>query len=197
MRDKPVRIPVLGSDGLLGYIDPSGPVQDDQRRIVLNDGRAVLVPARFLEGQEDGSYYISLNRAQLNLPVNQMGEDEVVIPVIEETAEVSRKRLEKGRVKVTKEIHEREELVDEPTLSEEVEIERVPVNRSVDQAPEVRYEGDTVIIPVLEEVLVVEKRLVLKEEVRVTRRRKSNRNPQRVKLRLEEVKVERRHSSED
>lgn len=192
MEDRPARITVRGRDGLLGTIDPSDSGQDDQRRILLEDGQVVLVPARYLEAQADGSYYLPLNREQMNLADAQPEGQDVVIPVIMETAEVARRRLEKDRVKVTKKVYEREELVDEPTISEEVQIERVPVNRQVDQAPEVRYEGETMIIPVLEEVLVVEKRLVLKEEVHVTRRQKTNRDPQRVKLRSEEVKVERR-----
>lgn len=37
-------------------------------------------------------------------------------------------------------------------------------------APEIRTEGDVTIVPVLEEVLVVEKRLVLKEELHIRRR---------------------------
>jgi stress response protein YsnF len=44
---------------------------------------------------------------------------------------------------------------------------------------------------VLEEVLVVEKRLLLKEEVRITKRRIETHMPQRVILRREEVAVER------
>jgi uncharacterized protein (TIGR02271 family) len=56
-------------------------------------------------------------------------------------------------------------------LREEVEIHRVPVNQYVDEAPPIRYEDDRIIIPVLEEVLQVEKRLLVKEEVVVTKRR--------------------------
>jgi stress response protein YsnF len=46
-------------------------------------------------------------------------------------------------------------------------------------------------VPVLEEVLVVEKRLVVREELRITRRRTEERKPHRVKLLSEEVSVER------
>jgi hypothetical protein len=56
-------------------------------------------------------------------------------------------------------------------LREEVDIHRVPVNQYVDEAPPIRYEDDRIIIPVLEEVLHVAKRLLVKEEVVVTKRR--------------------------
>jgi hypothetical protein len=65
------------------------------------------------------------------------------------------------------------------------------MNVPVESATGVRYEGDTMVIPIFEEVLVVEKRLVLKEEIRVTRRRTSFRSPQRVTLRREVPTVER------
>src|SRR5690606_31687528 len=55
----------------------------------------------------------------------------------------------------------------------------------------IRYEGDTMIVPVLEEVLVMQKRLLLEEEVRITRRRSEHRAPQRVMLREEHAEVER------
>jgi len=61
----------------------------------------------------------------------------------------------------------------------------------IDEAPEIRHEGDTTIIPVLEEVLVVEKRLILREELHIIRRREEHRDPQKVTLRKENVEVER------
>jgi uncharacterized protein (TIGR02271 family) len=67
----------------------------------------------------------------------------------------------------------------------------VPINRVVDGPISVRSEEDTLVIPLLEEVLVVEKRLLLKEEVRITKRRVETHMPQRVTLRREEAVVER------
>jgi uncharacterized protein (TIGR02271 family) len=88
-------------------------------------------------------------------------------------------------------VHEREEIIDEPLRQERVAIERVPINRAVDHAPTVRREGDTLVIPILEEVLVVEKRLMLKEELRVTLQQTDRRQPQSVTLRREEAVIER------
>jgi uncharacterized protein (TIGR02271 family) len=114
-----------------------------------------------------------------------------VVPVIQETLEVHPSPVERGRVRIRKIVHEREEIVDPPLLHDEVVVERVPVNRVIEAPIAVRSEGDTLVIPLLEEVLVVEKRLLLKEEVRVTKRRAETHRPQRVTLRREEAVVER------
>jgi stress response protein YsnF len=66
----------------------------------------------------------------------------------------------------------------------------VPAGRFIDAVPEIRHEGDVTIIPVVEEVAVVETRLWLREEVHVTRRRVTVEMPQTVTLRREELRVE-------
>jgi uncharacterized protein (TIGR02271 family) len=81
--------------------------------------------------------------------------------------------------------------VDEPLFREEVIIEHVPINRFVEEAIPLRSEGDTIIVSLLEEVPVVEKRLMLKEELRITVRRVEARKPTSVTLRSEEATVER------
>jgi len=88
-------------------------------------------------------------------------------------------------------VHEREEIVDEPLIREEVQIKRVPVNRVVDGPVPVKHIGNTMIISLLEEVLVVEKRLMLKEELHITKGEVETYKPQRVTLRSEEAVVER------
>ncbi len=118
--------------------------------------------------------------------------EEVVIPVAREELEVGKRRVETDvGVRVRKTVHEREVVVDEPLEKDEVQIERVKVGRPVDGPLDVRYEGETLIIPVVEEVLVVERRLMLQEEIRVTRRHREVRLPQHVTLRSEQVNVER------
>jgi uncharacterized protein (TIGR02271 family) len=115
-----------------------------------------------------------------------------VIPVVEEVATVQKRAVEAGTVEIRKTVHERTEVIDVPLHSEEVEIERVNVNRIVDEPVQVRHEGDTMIIPLLEEVLVVEKKLVLREEVHVKRVRKEVHESREVTLREERVEVARR-----
>jgi uncharacterized protein (TIGR02271 family) len=121
----------------------------------------------------------------------------LVVPVIEEALKVHTSPVETGRVRVRKIVHEREEVVDPPLMRDEVIIERVPINRVVEGPVSARTEADTLIIPLLEEVLVVEKRLLLKEEVRITTRRVETHRPQRVTLRREEAAVERSNRQGD
>lgn len=117
--------------------------------------------------------------------------EEVRIPVLREEAVIGTREVERGGVRVHKTVDEREEVVQQPTFHEDVDVERIPIGRVVDAAPEVREEGDTLIIPVMEEMLVVEKRLVLKEELRITRRRTTQTEEARVVLRQENVQIER------
>ena len=94
----------------------------------------------------------------------------VTIPLVEEEISVSKRKSRTGRVRVETRTEQVDELVGADLASTEVEVERVPIGREVDRAPEIRTEGDVTIVPVLEEVLVVEKRLVLKEELHIRRR---------------------------
>jgi stress response protein YsnF len=95
------------------------------------------------------------------------GEDhaETVLPIVEETLHLGKRLVETGRVRVSLSSSVEEEVLRETLLRRHAEVERRPVGRTVTEVPRVRQEGDVVIIPVVEEILVVEKRLVLKEEI--------------------------------
>ena len=98
--------------------------------------------------------------------------ESVTLPVIEETARIGKRMVETGRVWVQTRTETREQVLRETLRSDAVEVTRVPIDRVIadgETAPIVRTENGVTIIPVLEEVLVVEKRLVLKEEVHLRR----------------------------
>lgn len=116
---------------------------------------------------------------------------EKVIPVLEEKLKVGKRKRVTGSVRVTKKVHEREELIDEPLFKEELSIERIPVNRYIKKAVPVRQEGDVIIIPVLEEVVVAEKKLLLKEELHIRKRTETLRDPRKIRVRSEEAVIER------
>jgi uncharacterized protein (TIGR02271 family) len=116
---------------------------------------------------------------------------ETVVPLLAEEVEVAKRRVETGRVRVTTVTHEREHLVDELLATERVEIERISVDRQVETMPAVREEGDTIIVPIVEEVLVIERRLILKEEVRIRRVRSTERHQESVIIRHQEAVVTR------
>jgi stress response protein YsnF len=85
----------------------------------------------------------------------------------------------------------REQLIDEELTQVRVEIDRVPIDRAVDVVPPIRQEGDITIIPVVEEIVVVERRLVVKEEVRVRRVSTKEQHQETVVLRQQEAVVTR------
>jgi uncharacterized protein (TIGR02271 family) len=117
--------------------------------------------------------------------------EEAVVPIVQEELHIEKQKVETGRVRVTKTVREREVMVTEPSMQEDIQIERVSVNRWLSEPASVRYDGDVIIIPVMEEVLVVEKRLRLKEELHVTKRRITTQRNEPVRVRTEEVQVER------
>lgn len=116
------------------------------------------------------------------------------VPVIQEEAWVEKRIVDTGRgVRIHKTVAEHPCQIDERLLRDEVEVKHVPVDRIVplDQAPATRYEGDTLVVPVFEEVLVVERRLRIKEELHITRTRREERHVDTVMLKSEQVGVER------
>ena len=118
-------------------------------------------------------------------------QDQVVVRLHAEEVSVAKRRVITGRVKVGTVTRETEQLVEELLEQEHVEIERTPVGKQVDKAPPVREEGDTLIIPILEEIVVVERRLLLKEEVRVRRTREKQPYQELVVVRKQEAVITR------
>ncbi|QJE02284.1 DUF2382 domain-containing protein [Massilia forsythiae] len=128
------------------------------------------------------------------LQLNQDGQEQIRIPVHQEEARVEKRVVDTGRgVRIHKTVAELPCRIDETLFRENVEVSHVPVDRIVplDQAPVTRYEGDTLVVPVLEEVLVVERRLRIKEELHITRTRREEHHAETVLLKAEQVSVER------
>ena len=91
------------------------------------------------------------------------------VPLVEETLRVGRRELETGRVRIRVIVDEQAHHFSEPLDRSTVEVVRVPIDREIDFMPESRTEGEYTIVPVVEEVLVVRRQLVLVEEVRIRR----------------------------
>lgn len=144
-------------------------------------------------GQREGRGPLRLGKGQRQAvkAMDERDNTQEVVPVVAEHLEVGRRKVRTGAVRVAKQIREHEELVDVPLLSENVDIQRVVIDKPVEGPLPVRQEGDTTIIPLVEEVLIVEKRYVLKEEVRLTRRRSEHREQQKVTVMREVAEVSR------
>jgi len=246
---------VITSTGARGYVLRKARFLDraEQNKVVLDDGRELMVPSDALHIDGEGNFRLDdarpqsepppadrtaetrapqiadagLERQYEATPASRMNPEDVreagvQAPHPEEMAngdvgtaevraadaraaeprltEVSRSTVEttgeRGsdgtgvyRPNGTGHQQPQELTLDEHLFADEVAIERVPVNQIVEAMPETRTEGDVMIVPVVEEVLVVQKRLLLKEEVRIHRTRNQVREPRRVVVSGNETRI--------
>ncbi|HVF54557.1 MAG TPA: DUF2382 domain-containing protein, partial [Pyrinomonadaceae bacterium] len=140
-------VTVTDSEGLRGTLDTASQTPDagsGQVLLHLETGQQVLVPAEELIPQTDGSYTLPfslsevLTQARHDAGQTRGGSDgssssrgeagassyrdreRIVMPVVEEKLDVRKQRVEGGGVRIRKIVREREEIVDEPLIREEV-----------------------------------------------------------------------------
>ena len=109
------------------------------------------------------------------------------IELVEELATVTKTEVERGRVIVRTRVEERDELVEVALRRDHVQVERVPIGLVVETMPPVREENGVLIVPVVEEQVIVQ--LVLKEEIRITRSQHVETVREPVRLRSEHAEV--------
>jgi uncharacterized protein (TIGR02271 family) len=131
-------------------------------------------------------------RQDQHLAAGNSEDGTTVIPVIEEFLTIDKEVVETGKVYISKRSDVKDATVNIPLIKEGYTVERHPVKgRILDKAPETRHEGDTMIIPVVQEVLVIEKKYEVIEEVHVIKTKTEVPHIQQVPLLKEEVIVER------
>ena len=113
------------------------------------------------------------------------------IEVVSEQAVVETRNVVTGKVRVGTRTETRTEMVSAVLNEDSVSVERVPVNRNIEVVPDIRIEDGVTIIPVVEEVLVVERRLVLREELHVRQTVVQKTVEEPVSLRVQRVVIER------
>ena len=86
-----------------------------------------------------------------------------------EEVTVSRHEVAGDTVRIGTVTREHDHHINESLTHTRVDIERVPVGRLIESVPPIRDEGDTTVLSVVEEVIVIERRLIPKEEVRIRR----------------------------
>ena len=96
-------------------------------------------------------------------------EKELVVPLASEELRVEKRETSTGKVRVQTLVETADELARATVEEESLDVQRVPVGKVVAEPPGIRTEGDVTIIPVLKETMIVEKRLVLVEEVHIRR----------------------------
>lgn len=122
----------------------------------------------------------------------RLSEGGPTVSLLEERATIDKRTVTTGKVRVVTHTETVEETVRAVLKGEEAEVVTVELDQTVSgPAPLIRTEGGVTIIPVLEEMLVVEKRLVLKREIRISKRSTSETVEVPVSLRRQRAKVER------
>lgn len=194
-------IKVMLNDQEVGSVESAQWQQQTDQPVVvrLHDGRELVAERTFFRDATDGSLTlhtgpsadVTTGGSTVGAAAGATEADRLVIPLLAERLEVSKREVEAGRVRITKTVREETQTIDRPLMKERVNVDRVEINRFVPEPVPVRYEGDVMIVPVLEEVLVIEKRLMLKEELRISKHAHEVSAPQAVTVRIEEAHVER------
>ena len=123
-------------------------------------------------------------------------DDQQRIPLVEERARVAKQDVVTGKVTVRTVSEDIQQIVREHLDQETIDVTRVPVNREIDKAPDVRTVDGVLIVPVLEERLVIEKRLVLAEELHIRRQTVREEVEAPVTLRKQRAEVVRENAAE-
>jgi len=194
---------VQDMDGVRGTVlppRPHAPSNAAQGVVQLESGQQVVVATAAFVPHPDGRYSLPLRLTALPPVDRGSGSDAgapLVLPVMVEEPDVHTRRVETGTVRMTKRVQAREVLVDDPLWRDEGAITRVPVQRVVDGPIPVRVEGDTMMVSLLEEVLVVDKRRRLTEARHSRTPRGETHHPQPVTLRRDAARGERLNSPKE
>jgi uncharacterized protein (TIGR02271 family) len=165
---------VEGADGHLGHVARVEPEALEVLDKATN--RRLFVPVALVhEVRADGTVELSASRAELERLVRPTtpdtgpaSEERVDTLELREEQLVPRKELEEvGRVRIRKAVEDVPRRLELDAYYEEAEIEHVPIGRVVKEREAAREEDGVHIVPIYEEQLVVVKRLVLKEEIRI------------------------------
>lgn len=156
----------------------------DRVAVRLPDGTSVHLDANLVTQLDDGSY-------RSDVAFDTLATGRQSLAEVEERIDVRVEGRETGRVRARTVTESREVPVDADGWRQTVEVERVPIGKPADRVEAPRVEGDVTIVPVYEEVLVVHKQLVLREEVHLVTRREPISGPEHVTLRRQRVEVER------
>ena len=114
---------------------------------------------------------------------------EIRIPIIREELVVGKETIETGKVRIEKSVSTEEVSFDLSLTEESYKVVRVPKNEEVAVTPAIRHEGDLTIIPVVREVAVIQKKLMLVEEIHVRRSLTPRETTLHETIRSEEVEV--------
>jgi uncharacterized protein (TIGR02271 family) len=173
----------------------NGPTFDDEREITPEFENEVYsyYGLQWASTTEDsgtyGAYYTEQSTQTRGVadPTEVSDEDEVRVRRTEEELRVGTRERQAGSIRVRKRVRTDRERIEVPTRHEEIRVERVPVEG---EASEAEIGEDEVVVPVTEEEVVVHKRPVVKEEVRIRKDVVEDTEVVEEDVRREEIEVE-------
>ena len=184
------------ADGHLGQVVRAGPEAVE----VLAEGtnRRLFVPLDLVrEVRADGTVELSAARAELarlapatTADTGRAADDVETLELREEDLVPHKELEDAGRIRVSKVVEDVPRRLEVDAHYDEVQVEHVPIGRVVEEQEPAREEDGVYILPVYEEQLVVVKRLVLKEEIRVRRQRATEKRLFEETVRRERLVIE-------
>jgi len=178
---------VVDQDGASGRICEFVVENPNTAKVIveLQGGSRVSFPADLLHPEDDG-YTIPARWSQFAATA----PDSADIPVIAESVTVGVRSVPREQLRVRRRVVTSQKLIATPVWREHIEVKRVPRDELMHRMPEPRQEGDTLIIPRVEEVAVVETRLRLCEELRIRVIREQHVDRRTISLRHHEIEIE-------
>lgn len=180
------RMTVVDSNGVEGTLRRVEPSQHPMAVVDLGNGARVRVPFDLLHHDAAGGYTLAARWSDFPL----LGDGGASIPVIEQQVTVDVRPAPEKMLRARRRVVRERRVVEVPVWQERIDVERVPVDQFVDQPPAPRYDGDTLVIPCIEEVPTVEVRLRIREELRVRVVREQHVHRETVTLQRHEVDIE-------
>src|SRR4051812_40948700 len=107
-------------------------LDDNQASLRLEDGHLISLPRTALVVQDDSSYRVAFDLTHFQ----EAGA--IVIPVTQEEVNIDKREVEHV-IRISKTVRSEDVVVDQPLNREDIEVERVPINRYVDEPLAVRH----------------------------------------------------------
>jgi len=176
--DTPARRVLIGGAGAARLAGPPAGHAATAPAAALMDDDATLIHPAARSGE--------LDRPELARAGQADGDQRLTLA--EEQLALHKERVPAGEVQVQKHVETRHVRESVPVMREEVTVERRAVAEPHGNT-EVRYEGDTMYVPIVEEELVVQKRLVVREELVIRRKQVESQQVVEADLRRERAEV--------
>jgi uncharacterized protein (TIGR02271 family) len=173
---------VLCSDGYLGVL--MGVEGDPEARLLAvqpddYEQQLLRVPATYVSGVSEDAVSLNMSCSDAHRLAGHPGavqaaagdQGAIRVPLVEEQLVAETNWRQAGVVEIARNVRTEVQELDVPVRYEQALVQRVPVNRVLEdgETAQAREEGDTLIVPIVHEEIVVLKRRVLVEELHVTK----------------------------